>query len=161
MDSAGSVTSTRHGARRRCPVAGRILPLLLGAVLLAAPGSALAKVTGDTIVLGAAVSLTGKYTTAGHHTRNGYVPPYQAAESTAAVMVWADALQRAGAFDAETVRDALAATDMQTFYGNIRFDETGRNVAKPMVLRQIQNGVYRVVAPTEWASHELVFPRPH
>ena len=91
----------------------------------------------------------------------GYVPPYQAAESTAAVMVWADALQRAGAFDAETVRDALAATDMQTFYGNIRFDETGRNVAKPMVLRQIQNGVYRVVAPTEWASHELVFPRPH
>ena len=91
----------------------------------------------------------------------GYVPPYQAAESTAAVMVWADALQRAGAFDAETVRDALAATDMQTFYGNIRFDESGRNVAKPMVLRQIQNGVYRVVAPTEWASHELVFPRPH
>ena len=91
----------------------------------------------------------------------GYVPPYQAAESSAAVMVWADALRRAGAFDAETVRDALAATDMQTFYGNIRFDETGRNVAKPMVLRQIQNGVYRVVAPTEWASHELVFPRPH
>ena len=90
----------------------------------------------------------------------GYTPPYQAAESTAAVMVWADALQRAGAFDSETVRDALAATDLQTFYGNIRFDETGRNVAKPMVLRQIQNGIYRVVAPSEWASHELVFPRP-
>ena len=49
---------------------------------------------------------------------------------------------------------------MQTFFGNIRFDETGRNVAKPMVLRQIQNGIYRVVAPSEWASHELVFPRP-
>jgi branched-chain amino acid transport system substrate-binding protein len=90
----------------------------------------------------------------------GYEPPYQAAESTAAVMVWADALQRAGSFDIESVRDALAATDMQTFYGNIRFDATGKNIAKPMVLRQIQDGEYRVVAPTAWASHELRFPRP-
>ena len=90
----------------------------------------------------------------------GYVPPYQAAESTAAVMVWADALGRAGSFDTETVRAALAATDMQTFYGNIRFDETGKNIAKPMVLLQIQDGEYRVVAPTSWASDELAFPRP-
>ena len=90
----------------------------------------------------------------------GYVPPYQAAESTAAVMVWADALQRAGSFDTEAVRDALAATDLQTFYGNIRFDETGKNIAKPMVLLQIQDGEYRVVAPTAWAADELAFPRP-
>ena len=90
----------------------------------------------------------------------GYVPPYQAAESTAAVMVWADALQRAGSFETEAVREALAATDMQTFYGNIRFDATGKNIAKPMVLSQIQDGEYRVVAPTAWASHELRFPRP-
>ena len=90
----------------------------------------------------------------------GYIPPYQAAESTAAVMVWADALQRAGSFDTEAVREALAATDMQTFYGNIRFDATGKNIAKPMVLSQIQDGEYRVVAPTAWASHELRFPRP-
>ena len=90
----------------------------------------------------------------------GYVPPYQAAESTAAVMVWADALHRAGSFDTEAVRDALAATDLQTFYGNIRFDETGKNIAKPMVLLQIQDGEYRVVAPTAWAADELAFPRP-
>ena len=30
------------------------------------------KVVGDTIVLGAAVSLTGKYSTNGEHTKNGY-----------------------------------------------------------------------------------------
>ena len=29
-----------------------------------------------------------------------------------------------------------------------------------MVLSQIQDGEYRVVAPTDWASHELRFPRP-
>ncbi len=90
----------------------------------------------------------------------GYVPPYQAAESTASVLVWVDALQRAGSFDREKLRDALAATEIQTFYGNIKFDETGKNIAKPMVLRQIQGGQYKVVAPTKWASDKLIHPRP-
>jgi branched-chain amino acid transport system substrate-binding protein len=91
----------------------------------------------------------------------GYVPPYQAAESTAAVLVYVDALQRAGAFDnSDKVRDAIAATKIETFYGNVKFDETGKNVAKPMVLRQIQNGEYKVVAPTRWATSKLIHPRP-
>lgn len=90
----------------------------------------------------------------------GYVPPYQAAESTASVLVWVDALQRANGFDTDKLRDAIAATDMQTFYGNVKFDETGKNIAKPMVLRQIQGGQYKVVAPTKWASDKIVFPRP-
>ncbi len=90
----------------------------------------------------------------------GYVPPYQAAESTASVLVWVDALQRASSFDTAKLRDALSATDMRTFYGNVKFDETGKNIAKPMVLRQIQGGQYKVVAPTKWASDKLVHPRP-
>ncbi len=90
----------------------------------------------------------------------GYVPPYQAAESTASVLVWVDALQRANSFDTGKLRDALSATEMQTFYGNIKFDETGKNIAKPMVLRQIQGGQYKVVAPTKWASDKLIHPRP-
>lgn len=89
-----------------------------------------------------------------------YAPPYQAAESAAAVMVFADALSRAGTTDKAAVRDALAATDMQTFYGNIKFDETGKNTAKPMVLYQVQGGEFKVVAPTKWASSEVVYPRP-
>ncbi len=62
----------------------------------------------------------------------GYAPPYQAAESAAAVEVFANAFERAGTLDKEAVRDAIAATDMQTFYGNIKFDDTGKNTAKPM-----------------------------
>ena len=88
-----------------------------------------------------------------------YAPPYQAAESTAAVLVFVDAFRRAGSLDTEKVRDAIAATDMQTFYGNIKFDETGKNIAKPMVLYQVQEGQYKVVAPTDWASTELIYPR--
>ena len=89
----------------------------------------------------------------------GYVPPYQAAESTAAVMVYADAISRANSFDTEKVRDALASTDTQTFYGNIKFAPTGQNIAKPMILRQVQNGKYRLVAPTAWANSKLNYPR--
>ena len=85
--------------------------------------------------------------------------PYQSAQATAAVQVWADAFERAGSFDTDKVRDAIAATDMQTFYGGIKFAEAGNNIAKPMVLRQIQNGAYNVVAPSKWASHPVNWPR--
>jgi branched-chain amino acid transport system substrate-binding protein len=85
--------------------------------------------------------------------------PYQAAQASAAVLVWKDALERANSFDTLKVRDALSATQMETFYGNIKFSPAGNNIAKPMVLRQIQGGQYKVVAPAEWASEEVVFPR--
>ncbi|HIC80536.1 MAG TPA: hypothetical protein EYP07_06160, partial [Kiloniellaceae bacterium] len=42
------------------------------AVGLLAAGAANAKVEGDTIVLGSAISLTGKYATNGVHAQNGY-----------------------------------------------------------------------------------------
>lgn len=90
----------------------------------------------------------------------GYEPPYQVAESAAAVLVYADAFERAGSLDPKKVRDALAATDMQTFYGNIKFDDTGKNIAKPMVLYQVQDGEYVVVAPSKWAAAEVRYPIP-
>jgi branched-chain amino acid transport system substrate-binding protein len=76
------------------------------------------------------------------------------------VLVYVDAIQRAGSLDKDKVRDAIAATDMQTFYGNIKFDDTGKNTAKPMVLFQVQDGEYKVVAPTKWASSKLRYPTP-
>jgi branched-chain amino acid transport system substrate-binding protein len=90
----------------------------------------------------------------------GYEPPYQAAESAAAVLVWKDAFERANSLDKEKVRDAIAATDLMTFYGQVKFSEQGQNIAKPMVLFQVQEGQNNVVAPTKWASSELVWPTP-
>lgn len=86
--------------------------------------------------------------------------PYQAAQASAAVYVFKDAFERAGTLDKDALRDALAETQMDTFYGGIKFSDAGNNVAKPMVLRQIQNGEYVVVAPSAFASHELEWPRP-
>ncbi|MEQ9683003.1 MAG: amino acid ABC transporter substrate-binding protein, partial [Rhodospirillales bacterium] len=85
--------------------------------------------------------------------------PYQSAQATAAVLVWKDAFERANSLDPEKVRDAIAATEMETFYGGIKFAPEGNNTAKPMVLRQIQNGQYNVVAPSKWASHPVNWPR--
>jgi branched-chain amino acid transport system substrate-binding protein len=85
--------------------------------------------------------------------------PYQTAQASAAVYVYKDAFERAGSLDKEKVRDAISQTDLKTFYGGIKFSAAGNNVAKPMVLRQIQNGKYNVVAPSAFASHKLNWPR--
>ena len=92
--------------------------------------------------------------------RFDYDPPYQAAESSASVLTFVDAFQRAGSIEKDAVRDALAATDMTTFYGPIKFDDTGKNVAKSMVLWQVQDGQFRVVAPSKWADSKLIYPMP-
>ena len=85
--------------------------------------------------------------------------PYQTAQATAAVYVFKDAFERANSLDKEKVRVALTETDLATFYGQIKFSAAGNNVAKPMVLRQIQDGKYNVVAPSAFASHKLNWPR--
>ncbi|GAC1371442.1 MAG: amino acid ABC transporter substrate-binding protein [Hymenobacter sp.] len=89
----------------------------------------------------------------------GYPAPYQAAESSAAVLVFADAFARAGSLDPEKVRDAISSTDLMTMFAPIKFDSTGKNIAKQMVMYQVLNGAYRVVAPTKWAETKLVWPR--
>ena len=89
----------------------------------------------------------------------GEAPPYQSAQASAAVLVWKDAFERAGSFDTDKLRAALSATDMKTFYGDIRFSKAGNNIAKPMALRQIQNGQLHVVAPSKFAAKKVVHPR--
>jgi branched-chain amino acid transport system substrate-binding protein len=47
-----------------------------------------------------------------------------------------------------------------TFYAPIKFDETGKNAAKPMALYQVLGGKYVVVAPSKFAEKKAVIPRP-
>ena len=69
------------------------------------------------------------------------------------------AFKRAQSLDPAKVRDAIAATELETFYGPVKFDAAGRNVAKPMVLTQVQGGKYVVVMPAKWASGKPIVPR--
>jgi branched-chain amino acid transport system substrate-binding protein len=85
--------------------------------------------------------------------------PYQTAQASAAVYVWKDAFERAQSLDQEKVREALTKTDLPTFYGHITFAEDGSNPGKTIVMRQIQNGKYVVVAPPAVAAASVVYPR--
>jgi len=85
--------------------------------------------------------------------------PYQVAESAAALIVFQRALEGAGTLDRQAVRDAIAGLDAMTFFGPIKFDDTGKNVGKPMVLRQVQDDKYAVVAPTKYAAQPVEYPR--
>lgn len=87
-----------------------------------------------------------------------YEAPDQAAQSAAAVRVFADALARTQSLDPEAVRDGIAATELETCYGPIKFDAAGRNVAKPAILTQIQHGKHVVVAPAHLARNEAILP---
>jgi branched-chain amino acid transport system substrate-binding protein len=87
------------------------------------------------------------------------VVPYQTAQGSAAIYVWKDVFQRAQSLDKEKVREALTKTDLETFYGHVKFAADGSNPGKEIVMRQIQKGKYMVVAPPKVAAVALVYPR--
>ena len=90
----------------------------------------------------------------------GEAPTYQAAGSTAAALALHLAIEAAGSLDSDAVRAALRNLDIATFYGPISFDETGKNTAKPMGTIQVQNGEILVIAPSNAAVAELLYPTP-
>lgn len=90
----------------------------------------------------------------------GYEPSPVAAQAAAAVYVFADAFSRAQSFEPERVRDAISDTDLETFFGPIDFDSQGMNSKKSVLLTQIIDGDYVLIAPSGWAEREPVIPRP-
>ena len=62
--------------------------------------------------------------------------PYQTAQCICCCSGLGKAFEAANSFDKDTVRDAIAAIEMQTFYGDIKFSPEGNNIAKPMFMRQ-------------------------
>jgi branched-chain amino acid transport system substrate-binding protein len=90
----------------------------------------------------------------------GHEPDYHSAESTAACLALQRALETAGTMDPEKVRDTLAKLRVKTFFGEIRFDERGLNVYKPMFVEQIQNGKHVAVWPKDASNGTAKYPTP-
>lgn len=90
----------------------------------------------------------------------GESPTYQAAESTATALTLQLAIEMAGSTETGAVRDALNSMAVDTFYGPVQFDETGKNAGKPMGAVQIQDGEIMVVAPVDSAVAEIRYPMP-
>jgi branched-chain amino acid transport system substrate-binding protein len=87
-------------------------------------------------------------------------PDYHVAMSTMACLALQRAIENAGSLDAKKVRDALAALDVTTFAGQIKFDSRGLNIYKPMVVEQIQNGAHHTVYPPDVADAQPKYPTP-
>lgn len=77
----------------------------------------------------------------------------------ACVQILAAALARAGAVDREKVRDAIAATDMTTVIGPVRFRPDGTGIVQSVFI-QWQDGRQELVWPREFATRPLAYPAP-
>jgi hypothetical protein len=58
----------------------------------------------------------------------------------------------------EGLSTAVGGLDLSTFYGAIRFDDTGRNIGKGTITTQVQGGSVVPVWPTEHAHGDIVYP---
>lgn len=86
---------------------------------------------------------------------NGADPDYIHGSCAAALVMLEDVFARAGSLDGEAIRDALAATDLQTIYGQIKFGENGMNEARELPIIQVQNERIEVLYPDSIKTGDL------
>jgi branched-chain amino acid transport system substrate-binding protein len=95
--------------------------------------------------------------------RFGKAPSYHGAQGYASVYVVADVLNRAASLSADDIVKALAATDLTSMYGRIKFEAYGKfqNQAKlPTFVIQVQKGKFVTVWPKNVATAAAVVPTP-
>jgi branched-chain amino acid transport system substrate-binding protein len=77
--------------------------------------------------------------------------------SYALIQILAAAIEEAGTLDRDAIRDAIAATDMETVIGPVTFNEDGTGNVVTAIL-QMQNGRQQLIWPAEFATAEFAFP---
>lgn len=88
--------------------------------------------------------------------KTGGDPDYVHGSCAAAGEVIADALKRTGSLDKAKLRDALASTDIQTFYGPIKFGPNGMNLPRELPIIQVQDETIKVLAPAAIKNADLI-----
>jgi branched-chain amino acid transport system substrate-binding protein len=86
-------------------------------------------------------------------------PNYHAGATYGALQVTEAAVKKAGGFDGEKLREALATIDMQTIFGRYKVDAKGMNSHEGLTF-QILKGKRRVVWPEKWAETKPELPMP-
>lgn len=93
--------------------------------------------------------------------RFGESPDYPAAQAYAIGLIIARCVAVAGTYDNAALLGAAQGLDCRTFYGRFRLDpETGVQVGHETVLVQWQNGVKRLIGPSDMAEAQPVVPKP-
>jgi branched-chain amino acid transport system substrate-binding protein len=87
---------------------------------------------------------------------------YHTAAGASCIVVYLHAMQKAKSVAPAAVREALAATDVETLYGRVKFTKDGDG--DPLLLGprigQVQKGQVEIVFPTEAASAATIYPAP-
>jgi branched-chain amino acid transport system substrate-binding protein len=91
--------------------------------------------------------------------RFGEKPNYHAGGAYGALLVTEAAIKKAGSFDNEKLREALATLDLTTMYGRYKVDAKGMNSHEGITF-QILKGQRRVVWPEKWAETKPELPMP-
>jgi branched-chain amino acid transport system substrate-binding protein len=96
---------------------------------------------------------------ANYEKRYGEKPNYHAGGAYGALQVTEAAIKKAGSFDKEKLREALASIDVQTIFGRYKVDAKGMNDHEGVTF-QILKGERRVVWPEKWAETKAELPMP-
>lgn len=94
---------------------------------------------------------------------NNTAPGYHGAEAYAGMQVIAAALKRASAPSPGKIRDALAAVDLITVFGPVKFisyDKKSRQNKLPTLLVQWIDGKLEVIWPKHLATKKAIYPAP-
>ena len=91
--------------------------------------------------------------------RFGYEADYHVAAGAACVLAYKSAIEKANALDPKKVRDAIAALDVETLYGRVKFEKTGQ-IAVGQVLIQIQEGKVVPVYVAGKFTGKPLYPMP-
>jgi branched-chain amino acid transport system substrate-binding protein len=83
------------------------------------------------------------------------VPDYVEASASACGVILQLAIEKAGGVDPKAVRDALAALDVTTFYGPVKFGPTGQIVSLKPPVFQLRDGKPVVIYPDEIRQGEF------
>lgn len=86
----------------------------------------------------------------------GIIPDYAQASASVAGCLFQIAIEKAGTLDRKKVRDTLAGMNVMTFWGPVRFGETGQIISLKPPVFQIQKGTQVVIFPPEVAQAKLL-----
>ncbi len=88
-----------------------------------------------------------------------YTPDYHAGIAAVGAELLELAVRKAGTIDTDKVRAELAAMNVETFWGPVHFDETGKNPVD-LIIGQIQGGKFVPVYPEKAAQGSFKYPKP-
>src|ERR671919_1152070 len=91
--------------------------------------------------------------------RYGEKPNYHAGTAYSALQVTEAALKKAGSFDNEKLREALASIEVHSVFGRYKVDAKGMNNHEGLTF-QILRGQRQVVWPEKWAEGKPELPMP-